>query len=62
MLYKGDEASTSISDVAKQFWKGIWRLKVLGKITHFMWKVFCIALPTKMNLVRQVKAQISVKH
>ena len=53
MLYKGDEALTSISYATKQFWKGIWTLKVLKKIKHFMWKVCYNALPTKMNLVRR---------
>ena len=53
MLHKGDEASIPIPDATQQFWKGIWRLQVPGKIKHFMWKACRNALPTKVNLVRQ---------
>lgn len=52
MIYKGDEASNLIPDATRQFWKGIWRLQVPGKIRNFMWKACRNALPMKLNLVR----------
>ena len=32
---------------------GIWKLKVPGKIKHFLWKVCSDCLPTKVNLMKR---------
>ena len=42
-----------VSDVQKRFWKSIWRIKVPGKIKHFIWKACSNSLPTKENLLRR---------
>ena len=36
----------------KEFWKFIWRLKVLNKIRNFTWRACRNILPTKANLFR----------
>ena len=40
LLASGDaesQAESSNRDAQKQFWKGVWRLRVLNKIKHFIW-------------------------
>ena len=40
LLASGDaesQAESSNRDARKQFWKGVWRLRVLNKIKHFIW-------------------------
>lgn len=34
----------------KQFWKGVWNLRVPNKIKHFDWRACNNALPTMVNL------------
>ena len=48
--------------VQKRFWKSIWRIKVPGKIKHFIWKACSNSLPTKENLLRRKVLQDSVCH
>ena len=33
-----EEASGSIRSGGSGLWKGIWKLKVSGKLKHFLWK------------------------
>lgn len=42
-----------VSDTEKSFWNSIWKIKVLGKIKHFIWKACSNSLPTKENLMNQ---------
>nr|POF09816.1 hypothetical protein CFP56_67424 [Quercus suber] len=51
-----------VSDDQKRFWKSIWRIKVPGKIKHFIWKACSNSLPTKENLLRRRVLQDSVCH
>nr|POE84202.1 putative ribonuclease h protein [Quercus suber] len=37
----------------KQFWKGVWNLRVPNKIKHFAWHACNNALPTMVNLHRR---------
>ena len=46
----------------KRFWKSIWRIKVPGKIKHFIWKACLNSLPTKENLLRRKVFQDLVCH
>ena len=48
-----DSASTSNYDSVVKFWRSLWKLKVPGKIKHFLWKACSDALPTKSNLHRR---------
>ena len=45
-----DHASSSFPDVTKGLWKGIWKLRVPGKIKHFLWRACSDYFPTKHNL------------
>ena len=40
----------SNSDEKKIFWTGLWKLKVPGKVRHFMWKACSDSLPTRQNV------------
>ena len=51
-----------VSDVEKAFWNSIWRIKVLGKIKHFIWKACTNSLPTKDNLMKRKILQEVVCH
>lgn len=42
-------ASSSFPDMTKGLWKGIWKLRVPGKIKHFRWRACSDSLPTKHN-------------
>ena len=46
--------SRSNYDEKKIFWTGLWKLKVLGKVRHFMWKACSDSLPTKQNVKKQI--------
>ena len=43
-------------------WKGVWKLKVPGKIKHFLWKSCTNSLPTKENLLRRTIILENVCH
>lgn len=45
-----ETSSGSNSYEKKSFWSGLWKLKVTGKVRHFMWKACPDSLPTKQNL------------
>ena len=44
------QAESSNRDAQKQFWKGVWRLRVLNKIKHFIWRACNDALPMMSNI------------
>ena len=46
-------ASGSGSGVGSSHWSGVWKLKVPGKIKHFLWRACSDSLPTKLNLWRR---------
>ena len=48
-----DSNRSQTSDSMKSFWKSIWKLKVPGKIKHFLWKACTNSLPTKENLLKR---------
>nr|POE64187.1 putative ribonuclease h protein [Quercus suber] len=43
---------SQVSNVEKSFWTSIWKIKVPGKIKHFIWKACSNSLPTKENLMK----------
>ena len=47
------EASVSNSAATRDLWSGIWKLKVPGKIKHFLWRACTNCLPTKENLLKR---------
>ena len=40
-------------EARKGLWNGIWKLKVLNKVRHFLWRTIRESLPTKCNLHRR---------
>ena len=56
------EASVSNSTATKDLWSGIWKLKVPGKIKHFLWRACTNCLPTKANLVKRKIVTNSICH
>ena len=44
--------SSSTGEGDKGLWNGIWKLRVPPKVRHFLWRVVCDALPTKINLLK----------
>lgn len=50
------------SNSQKFFWKSIWKMKVPGKIKHFLWKACTNLLLTKENLMKCKILQESVCH
>lgn len=40
-------------DAGKRFWNGIWKLQVLNKVRHFMWRASSESLPTNSNLFKR---------
>ena len=49
---RSEEASGSTRNGVSGLWYGIWKLKVPGKIKHFLWKACANSLPTKVNLMK----------
>ncbi|KAL0006716.1 hypothetical protein SO802_008218 [Lithocarpus litseifolius] len=47
------ENMPQVSTEERGFWKKLWRIQVLGKIKHFLWKACTNSLATKENLVKQ---------
>ena len=50
-----EAASVSNSDSIKTFWSRLWKLKIPGKVKHFLWKACTCtnSLPTKINLLKR---------
>ena len=48
-----DRASGSGSGMGGSHWSGVWKLKIPGKIKHFLWRACTDSLPTKLNLWRR---------
>ena len=57
-----EEASSSNSGLVAGFWTKIWKLGVLGKVKHFLWRACTNSLPTKLNLVKQKIMNEAVCH
>ena len=51
-----------VAEVQRSLWKGVWKLKVLGKITYFLWKSCTNSLPKKENLMKRTIIQENVCH
>ena len=49
-----------ILDTEKSFWSSIWKIKVPGKIKHFLWKACSNSLPTKEKWMKRRILQDSV--
>ena len=56
------EAVSDLTETQRNFWKGIWKLKLPNKIKHFLWKSCTNSLPTKENLMRRTIIQENVCH
>ena len=41
---------TSSLEGQSKVWKGIWKIKTLNKVCHFIWRAAHDSLPTKVNL------------
>ena len=52
-LHNLDTNHLQISESQLGFWKSIWKMKVPGKIKHFIWKACTNSLPTKDNLMKR---------
>ena len=50
---RSDATSGSNRSAILGLWNGMWKLKVPGKIKHFMWKACSKSLPTKANLMKR---------
>lgn len=59
-LSLSDSVRTEQPKAQKTFWRSIWKLKVLGKIKHFMWKSCTNSLPIKENFLKHTILQESV--
>ena len=53
---------TEATKAQRNLWKGVWKLKVLGKIKHFLWKSCTNSLPTKDNLMKRTILQENMCH
>ena len=56
------KASVSNSAATRDLWSGIWKLKVPGKIKHFLWRACTNCLPTKENLLQRKIVMDSICH
>ena len=52
-LHDLDSNRPQVLDSQKTFWKSIWKMKVPGKIKHFLWKACTNSLPAKANLIKR---------
>ena len=52
-LHNLDTNHLQVSESQLGFWKSIWKMKVPGKIKHFIWKACTNSLPTKDNLMKR---------
>ena len=53
MFQRQKQASSSDMEVGKSLWNGIWKLRVLNKVRHFLWRAVQNSLPTKLNLYKR---------
>nr|POF03417.1 putative ribonuclease h protein [Quercus suber] len=51
-LQNRETALVSNGDNSRNFWRGIWRLRIPNKIKHFGWRACTESLPTLANLYR----------
>lgn len=61
-LHDLDTSRSQALESWRGFWKSIWKLKVPGKIKHFLWKACNNSLPTKENLLKRKILQELVCH
>ena len=59
---QADGLETDVAEAQRNFWKGVWKLKVPRKIKHFLWKSCTNSLPTKENLRKRTIIQENVYH
>ena len=50
---RSEEALGSNRNGGSGLWSSIWKLKVPGKIKHFLWKASTDSLPTEANLLKK---------
>lgn len=48
-----EAASVSNSENIKTFWSGLWKLKIPGKVKHFLLKACTNSFSTKTNLLKR---------
>ena len=53
LLCELDTTRPQVTNSQKSFWKNVWKLKIPGKIKHFLWKACTNSLPTKENLLKR---------
>ena len=51
MFQRQKQASSSDMEVGKSLWNGIWKLRVLNKVRHFLWRAVQNSLPHKTQFV-----------
>ncbi|XP_075663193.1 uncharacterized protein LOC142632725 [Castanea sativa] len=56
------ESDSESAEVHRSMWKDVWRLNVLVKIKHFLWKSCTNLLPTKENLLKKTIISENVCH
>ena len=56
------KASVSNSAATRDLWSGIWKLKLPGKIKHFLRRACTNCLPTKENLLQRKIVMDSICH
>ena len=56
------DLDSNIAKAQRRLWKGVWKLKVPGKIKHFLCKAYTNSLPTKVNLMKRTIIQENVCH
>ena len=44
---------SSSSQIFRWLWRKVWKLRIPGKIKHFIWRAYHDSLPTSLNLFRQ---------
>ena len=44
---------SSSSQIFRWLWRRTWKLSILGKIKHFIWRAYHVSLPTSHNLFRR---------
>ena len=53
------EPDSSNLDSTNQGWKGVWKIRALNKIRHFIWRAVKDSLPMKENLQkRQIQLDV----
>jgi hypothetical protein len=47
------EGESSCSQSRRQLWRKFWKLQLLGKVKHFLWRAYHDTLPTHFNLYQR---------